>query len=484
MLRAFLSSVTLLLLCSACTHAQDIVSFKISKPYCLLNFMETCKGDPNASHGLVNAIDKAAIKDDTAFKHILEGYCNLTLDYNYPREQFPENRLRSRYGHIFDMIVIAAVQSEDLAQFKEKTVGLLPNSDQRQLFQLLQQAMPYYDKLVWQHQHQALELQLKKLKTYQHSISTLFNQLNHFYHGSWTQDMPFFIAIYPVPGKRSGTAATPHNNSLCVGIRDGDTDFDGIAGVVLHEMCHSLYNEQAAAVQYYIDSIFIQDTDMYHTLAYSYIDEGLATACGNGWAREILNGSPDKEEWYHDKYVNGYGHALYPIVKTYLANGQELDRTFIRKAIDTFAAVFPDAPYDYDLLLSNINLYSDAEIPAEKTSLTNIIRQYFHVISNSSLSPILDPESINQLKHSKGTQLIIVNKNTAANMEKIRDIFPELKRLLKNHSDEAYTATFYDTQKRPVILINANTEAEVADALKLLDKQKNMSATPQYYTLK
>jgi hypothetical protein len=39
--------------------------------------------------------------------------------------------------------------------------------------------------------------------------------------------MPFTVVLYPVPGKKGNTSATPHANSLCVAVLTEETDYAG-----------------------------------------------------------------------------------------------------------------------------------------------------------------------------------------------------------------------------------------------------------------
>ena len=473
-----------LLLAAGNAGAQDIVGFRVSKPYCLLNFLNSCVSSRGASRGLEDFIEKQDVLKEAAFQKLIADYKTIPLEYNYDREQFPRQRMRSRYGSISDLLAIAAVQSEDLKQFRQSSIGFLPVSDHQKLFRILDAAEPYYDRLIWQPQQESLRRQLDTLQTYQARISKLFVRLNHFYNSCWTADMPFVVALYPVPGRRAGTAATPHINTLCVGVRNGDTDYDGIAGVVLHEMCHSLYNEQASAVQASLDTLFMRDSSRYGRFAYNYFDEGLATACGNGWARESFNGKPDSGEWYHDPYINGYGHGLYPLVKEYLERGSKLDSAFVAQAIQIFARLFPKAPYDYGLLLSNINLYSDANDAQERAAIHAAIGKHFRVASYSSSTPILDPTSLEFLRNTGTTQVVIVHRNHRENLDKLKAIFPSLATVLEGRAEKAFVCSFQDDAGRAVIILHVDGLSDVPDAIKRLDKLKYLEPAQPYHSLR
>ncbi|MGC4040779.1 MAG: hypothetical protein QM710_08375 [Flavobacterium sp.] len=55
--------IALMLLASGFLHAQDFFKYKISKPYCILNFMETAIGSPGTSSTLKKFIDEKTAAD-------------------------------------------------------------------------------------------------------------------------------------------------------------------------------------------------------------------------------------------------------------------------------------------------------------------------------------------------------------------------------------------------------------------------------------
>ncbi len=140
------------------TFGQDIITFKISKPYCIFNFLETATNQQGTSSTL-NDFIALNTKNDSVFKRLCLEFKNIQTDYNYKREEFPENRRQNRSTK--DLIDIALVNSNTLDEFKNKIIGILPNSEQQKLVNVLKQTEKFYDNLLWNNNEQKLSNQKK-----------------------------------------------------------------------------------------------------------------------------------------------------------------------------------------------------------------------------------------------------------------------------------------------------------------------------------
>ena len=448
------------------TFGQDIITFKISKPYCIFNFLETATNQQGTSSTL-NDFIASNTKNDTVFKRLCLEFKNIQTDYNYKREEFPENRRQNRSTK--DLIDIALVNSNTLDEFKNKTIGILPNSEQQKLVNVLKQTEKFYDNLLWNNNEQKLSNQKKELELYASKSSEIFNKFQHFYNSSWTTDIPFIVTLYPIPGKRGNSTATPHANSLCVGVLTDEIRHIERIGVVLHEMCHVLYDEQTKEFQHEIEKWFDNNSSPYKQYAYNFFDEGLATALGNGWAFKNLSGSIDTSEWYDNEYINGFAKELYPLVEDYINNNQQIDKQFIDKSIELFAKKFPNSVSDYGILLNRVSIYSDAETDLERADLMNTIGEKFQLSNVNSSSPILDKTSLELLKNSTQTQLVIISKNHKDNFNALRKMFPILSKINPTTNT---IFSFYDKNNRPFIILFATENKYINDLVKRMETLK------------
>ena len=455
----FLTSIQL-------TFGQDIITFKISKPYCIFNFLETATNQQGTSSTL-NDFIALNTKNDSVFKRLCLEFKNIQTDYNYKREEFPENRRQNRSTK--DLIDIALVNSNTLDEFKNKIIGILPNSEQQKLVNVLKQTEKFYDNLLWNNNEQKLSNQKKELELYASKSSEIFNKFQHFYNSSWTTDIPFIVTLYPIPGKRGNSTATPHANSLCVGVLTDEIRHIERIGVVLHEMCHVLYDEQTKEFQHEIEKWFDNNSSPYKQYAYNFFDEGLATALGNGWAFKNLSGSIDTSEWYDNEYINGFAKELYPLVEDYINNNQQIDKQFIDKSIELFAKKFPNSVSDYGILLNRVSIYSDAETDLERADLMNTIGEKFQLSNVNSSSPILDKTSLELLKNSTQTQLVIISKNHKDNFNALRKMFPILSKINPTTNT---IFSFYDKNNRPIIILFATENKYINDLVKRMETLK------------
>ena len=136
----------LLILISNFAFSQDFFVYKISKPYCIFNFMETAtNGNGTSSHFKKYIDDKT--QNNLNFKNLCEEYKKINLSYNYKRYEFPDERRPNR--STYDLISIIAVNSKNLKEFKESTIGILPIIEYQKLFKIFSDAENIYDEIIW-----------------------------------------------------------------------------------------------------------------------------------------------------------------------------------------------------------------------------------------------------------------------------------------------------------------------------------------------
>lgn len=430
--------------------AQEIMQFKVSKPYCVYNFLETMTTQQGVSPTLREYIVPNIAKD-SSFRQLCIDFQNLKLNYHYQLEGYPANRKSFRSTQ--DLLIIALVNAHTIDDFKQRSIGILPHSEQQKLVTLLKQAETYYDVLIWDDYEENIMEQRKKLETYVPQSSEIFNKIRHFYRSTWTADVPFLVSLYPIPGQKGISTATPHANSLCIGVLTNDTRGVERMGVVFHEMCHVLFNEQTPEFQQQLDQWFEANTSPYKQYAYNFFDEALATAIGNGWVHKNISGSLLTKDWYNNEYIDGFAKELYPSVEEYFAKQQPIDQPFIDHAIALFAAKFPDMRTDYSVLLNRVSIYNDAETNIERTEIRQAFGKYFQLTHSSLSSPILAPQNLESLQSSPQTQLIIIDKNHQETLNAIKELFPQLSKITASDLTNHTLLSFYDHLNRPIIIL-------------------------------
>ena len=244
-------------------------------------------------------------------------------------------------------------------------------------------------------------------------------------------------------------------------------DYEGRLGVIIHEMCHILFDEQRQRLQQDIDKWFTQSESDWSKLAYSYLDEGLATAIGNGWAFQQIHGKIDTTEWYNDKYINGFAKALFADCSAYLEQGKEIDKDFIVKGIAHFEKTFPKAIYELDILMNEITLFANSEKNDDVEYIAYEIRRNFRIRSQWFSTPIANERSLSLLDKQKTTKFFLIEEKHQASIQLIKEQFQDLDQELDPKQNFIYS--FKDEKtKSPVILLNLQKLDDLEKGLKTL----------------
>jgi hypothetical protein len=480
-MKFFILSLLLLSLSCHISFSQSVIRFKSGKPYAILSFIETASGQQAHSSTFKRYIDTTIARDDSAFASLLRDFSVINLSHNYNREEYPSNRRQTR--STYDLLIIAAVKSNTLREFHDNSIGILSNSAHQQLFRILGKAESYYDRFVWKKSEKALKAQTKGLTKYGPKANELFYAFRQLYNSTWPDEIPFDVSVFPIPARSGNTSASPHANSLCVAILTGGQDLAGTMGVTMHEICHVLYDEQSAGFQYKLDAMFKASKSPYSAIAYSFFDEAMATALGNGYAYKQFTGKMDTTAWYNNPYIDGFAHAIYPLVEEYLGMNKTIDNDFVERAIELFGKTYPRAVEDFSILLNNMYLYADAEESQDRLRLRQIIGKYFSSSRYNFSSPVLHEYSIDYLKTSKGTQLIIVDRNQDSTINELKKALPELEPLLKDVRSPNFVASFYDNANRVIVLISVENELFLEKALKMLKEKQYLDAKTPVFTV-
>lgn len=468
---------TMFMATAACCTAQSLIRFRISRPLCLFSFLEAAAGQPGSSVTYRDSI-QARFGTDTAFTRLVNDFSGAKLHYVFSLPGYPAERNANRSTR--SLIKSAAVQAGTTEDFLTRCIGLVPNTDWLTLKSCMQRAVSYYDRLIDTATLANLERQRQELEKLAPQMQDIFAKLKTFYGSTWTADIPFTVALYPIPAVRGNTTATPHHNSVVMGLLRREPDYAGRMGVGIHEIAHVLYTEQPADLQNRLDTFFAANPSPYSPFASSFLNEGLATVCGNGWAYKILAGHVDTGDWYNNDYINRFAKALYPMTEHYLDRDRTIDQAYIDSAVRLFAAAFPDAPYSFDNLLNNMHFYTDNEHPGDMDDVFGRVRRQYDVSSAYTSAPVSAPESLEELRTSSGTQLIVIHDRHRENKKVLQALFPELKQL-GSHPNELFA--FTDKRQRVVILLNLENRQKLEGALKKMKLLKKMDPAVPYRVL-
>ncbi|MEO1213623.1 MAG: hypothetical protein AAFY45_08875 [Bacteroidota bacterium] len=444
---------------------KEFIQIEVNKTLCLFSFLETASEAPGTSRSFHKLIhDNLAAEE--AFGSLVEAYKQIKFNYHFQREEFPENR--HSYREIKDLIWVAASYAEDLEDFNQRIVGYLPHASHKKLLSIMKGAEPYYDRLVWNNEQENIARIKEQLSTYKGQIEDLFLRVSKFYGTEWSKEVPFRILLYPIPLDRGYTTAIPKGNALiCSFLSKNENDYEGRLGVIIHEMCHILFDEQRQRLQQDIDKWFMKSESDWSKLAYSYLDEGLATAIGNGWAFEQIHGKLDSTDWYNDKYINGFAKSLFADCSAYLNQGREIDKDFIVKGIAHFEKTFPKAIYELEILMNEITLFANSEKNDDVEYISYEMRRNFRIRSQWFSTPIADERTLRLLDKKQTTKFFLIEQKHQASIQLIREQFQDLDKELDPNKNFIYSFKDQKT-KSPVIMLNLHDLDDLEKALKTL----------------
>lgn len=142
-----------------------------------------------------------------------------------------------------------------------------------------------------------------------------------------------------------------------------------LLGVGLHEIAHYFYAERK--IGSYVRQHLPTETDAVSYLTAVYLNEGLATALGNG-LYSLAIGSQDPQ-WYARESINRFGHALIPLVQKQISESRLFDLTFCLEARRAFRHTFPHFENQWEFAFSQIHWVGSA---AEKVVFFEHLKRY------------------------------------------------------------------------------------------------------------
>lgn len=446
---------------------NHFIRLSASKPLGLLTFLEAAGEGHKRYQDYYDFINEH-LGTDSGFQQLADDYQDIYLNYLITRKEYPKSRYHNRVS-VNDLIWSAASNVNDLDDFNERITGLLPYISQNKLYQTMKKAEPYYDKLVWAPAEASITDIQEKLTPYLPTFERMFFQTNAFYQSAWTKDLPFKIVVYPIPLANGNTTATAKGNALICGfLAKRKNPHIDILGVIIHEICHTLYAEQPAQLQREIEQWFDENPSPFAPLASSYLDEALATVLGNGWANEEMTGEMDPNPWYNNPYIDGFARALYPLTKKYLQAGKPIDKAYINQSVELFSQTFPKADRTPATLLSEINFYLNSEVEEDIDRIESTLYRYFNPFPHQYHIPINSPSSIKSFGVKKLTKLFIIDRENENTLALIDQNFPDQQVEAKANS----ILSFRDQPSQSVIIIiNVQNQQMLEKALIKLSKQ-------------
>ncbi len=446
------------------------VEYTVSKTHGLYVFVETIAENGHRSKTLRAYFENSKFNTKKNRKKLarfreLKGH--LYKGYNY--SGYPIAR---RMGIDADKAFVAqSGYAQSLKDFQSRVKNLIPIPVEKEFFELLAYFKPIYEKLIWEENFSRLTAYKEKIEKVvsKKKLNTMFDQAKTFYGATWPDDMKFRIGLYPIPAAIGHSSAESIGSFESVGVLLGDEDVASTFAVIFHELCHSLYGAQDAKMQEKFEKWFSDSSSPYATQTYMNINEGLATAIGNGWAFYAAVGELDDGSWYNFPYTDVFAKAIYQDVNVYLGKGRRIDKRFIRSVIKTFSKTLPDSIYEYDNLMNRILLLTNKKI--NPRDVDREIRKHFRLQSVKSGNKISNQKSINLIKSLFRTAVFVTTKETFSDIEPLTEhisLFKDNQRLLAENKESSFIFSALDKKGRPFIHINLRESSHLPEVIKKL----------------
>ena len=321
------------------------------------------------------------------------------------------------------------------------------------LTELILEFKPIYNELIYIPNKEKFEQQILEITKYstEKKIENYFETGLVFYNSSWDNSIPFEIAFYPLPNSQGFTAEAFYNNFISA-IQTNLKDYKDLFSVMLHEIFHIIYDEQSLEIKTEIDKNFTENKSKSSNYAYQLLNEVLATSLGNGYVFEKLDGKLDIGEWYNQKYINLMAKQIYPLVNEYISQRKPIDKNFIDNYVKQYEENFPNWINELD------NIMTYRYIISENEKDFGVIDQKYSYCSSANYETKISESSIEKMKKTLLTKLIIVSKNNKEKLNLIKKEFEELNNWKFNaNSDFSYKIRLED--KSQLIILNQKKSA-------------------------
>jgi len=450
--------LTFLLLTTTAFGQKTIFNIKYSEQLAVFEFMQNIT-ENYPDNVFKTEFQKSKYNADN-YKNIISKFDKLTIDYSYSFDEFPYGtKIRMQTRNILKKNLI---ETTNLRDFKLRSIGIVPNITLNELTEMISVFTPIYNELIYNPNKVQFQKQLMEISKYsiEHKIEDFFEIGLLFYNSSWDNSIPFEIAFYPLPNSEGFTAQALYNNFI-MAIQTNLNDYKDLFSVMLHETFHIIYNEQSLEVKNDIFKYFKENKSKNSNYSLQIMNEVLATALGNGYVYEKIDGKTDLNDWYANKYINLLARKIYPLVTDYIRQKKPIDKIFI----DNYIQIYDDNFSSWINELENIMTYR--YVISENQDDFDSIRNIFWYRSSEENDTEITESSIEEMRNTPLTKVIIVSKNNNEKLSIIKKKFPELKNWnYKADIDFSYKILLED--KSQLIVINQK-KSTIAALFKTLE---------------
>ncbi len=212
---------------------------KFSEKLATLEFIERLS--TNVPDNVFKSIFLKSKYNTEKFKKNIDKFDQLALDYTYEYKDYLYAQKIG--GNTTSLLKRNLINSNSIEEFKQLSIGIIPNDNLYILCSVLTFFTPVYRELIYEPNKQQLEQQLTGIRELftKKNIAEYFTNGITFYNSAWDYTVPLEIFVFPVPGVRKKFSATAFFNKAIVSLPISLTDFNKLLIVSLHEIFHILF---------------------------------------------------------------------------------------------------------------------------------------------------------------------------------------------------------------------------------------------------
>ncbi len=444
---------TLFMLCFFKTDAQaPMIITKYSEPLSVYNFTKSLL--PSQGENTFKKIFTQSNYNNKKYQDLITALDTLRIEYSY---QFTEYPYGSKVpGMTTGLLKKNLIAANNLESFKLSSVGLIPNKNLVQFTKILEAFTTVYNDLIYLPNKVHFEKQLATIQGFvkEKNLVSFFTAGAKFYGTEWDNSIPLEIVLHPLPNSNGFTAEAFYNIGVSA-IQTNLKDYNVLLSVMMHEIFHIQIDEQPLETKIKLESWFFQNPSSSNKYAYLLLNEALATAIGNGYVFEQLNGSLDKGEWYNWPYINQLAKEIYPLVQTYLKEGKSIDQAFVENYIKIYEQNHPNWFKELNHTMTYRNMLS------EHQSDFQVLSKLYPYCSIFEAEDQISEGTIEKIKATPLTKIILVSKDHPTKLALIKKQFPELKDWKYDSKKEFTISKFLDDHTWLYVInqINSSTES-------------------------
>lgn len=266
--------------------------------------------------------------------------------------RFP--RVQGRTPNLEGVLEKVALQAYDGEDMVRRVRPWLGPEHAHSLEVVLRTLEPLYQEYWWSEAAPLVEERIAEMAVQlkEGEFSKSFDKVASLYDGRLPVGEQPTLALVPylrMPGQTRVGTHGHSSGSLQVMELVVDRSLDDDVGVVFHEFVHALYAGQSEEEQKRWEDHFAAH-GLWGKLAYVQLNEGMATALGNGWFQEKVSGKLDTGSWYSDSVIDTYGKALLPVIRDAAEEGRRLTDQELDKMVEAFQESLPDAVGTFDVV--------------------------------------------------------------------------------------------------------------------------------------